>query len=183
MADYWPTRIRDKAAEILGTLPTFAGRVQANAILPMKAADLPCIRCTLLGRTMSPRGDATAGEPDFISSLRIGISALINADAVDALDTSLYQATEDMLDALLTQPAWLTMFEGITGIENSYHQVDQAASGAELLMAEARLIITIRQGEDFPPVIPDSFTELHMASNRPGATSDDPFGADIDLPS
>ncbi|BCP53786.1 hypothetical protein K32_24030 [Kaistia sp. 32K] len=183
MADYWPPRIRDHAAQLLGTLPGFAGRVQANAILPMKAADLPCIRCTLLGRTMSPDGDATAGEPKFISSLRLGISALINADAVDALDTSLYQATEDMLDVLLTSPAWLASFEAITAIEASYHMVDQASSNAELLMAEARLIITIRMGEAFEPVLPDSFQRLHMASNRPGATSDKPFGADIDLPS
>lgn len=165
--------IRDTTAARVGSILLFGGRVQRNSALPTKDSQVPCCLVYFGGDTMVAEGDANAGEPNFVHSLRLAVSGLVKADSAAFLDGALDDAMEAILSVLLHDGEWVGLSEAIERIDRTYefHERDR------LLMAEARLVFTLSYRSDWPPVVTDLLESVAM--RRDDEQANEPFGVDL----
>lgn len=157
--------IRDATVQRLSRLSRYGSpaRIRKSFLLPTKDSEVPCALVYFAGSSMTAEGDANAGEPTFVHSLRLVVSSLIKANASEALDGELDEAASEILDTLLSDASWLRLFDGVPQIERSYQLA--ADEPKRLVMAEARTIFTIEFRTEWPPVVVDDFAAVTIRTD------------------
>ncbi|MCX5496438.1 hypothetical protein OSH11_17155 [Kaistia dalseonensis] len=169
--------IRDETARRLEALSRYGSpaRVRKSFILPTQDSEVPCALVYFGGVSMTTDGDANAGAPSFVHSVRLVVSCLVKANDPEELELELDDAANEVLETLLTDPSWLELIDSVPQIDRNYKLHDE---NKRLLMAEARMIFTINYSSDWEPRVPDRFATGRI---RTGDTPGD-INAELNLP-
>jgi hypothetical protein len=157
--------IRDAAMAIIDGLGLFK-ETRVVASFQWQPSDLPACGVYLQRETAAPLGDLNAGEPDFMHEAVIGISILAKSFTEDELVVAVDRPVKAVLRALLTNPDFLKLFNGVSGVSRSPTLV----SNAEGFISETRLEITVEFPTVWVPYVPDDFETVVMTT-RPLGTS------------
>lgn len=170
----YATEIRDAALTLLAARAVQADKpfrkTRSNWGWPLADTDLPALSVFLPRETMSPDGDANAAEPKFINDMTLGVVISVGFDTPEALDEDTVGRADTALEALLTTPSFLKLFESI-------ERVDQKTvfdKDGQTFLVEIQFDITIRFRTDWPPVVPDDFLSMSIAARpigKPVSTS------------
>lgn len=160
-----PIAIRDDTARRLSGLaryfpegrPAGPARIRRSFILPEQDDQLPCLQVYFAGNSMSPDGDANAGEPSFIHTARIAVAGILKADEVDDLDDQVAAALQEHLEILLRDVDWLDQFEAVEGVEQSFR-----VENSNYLAAIALTVFTISFRTAWEPRVPGEFAGINL---------------------
>jgi hypothetical protein len=188
--------IRDGILQRIKQVPTFASvkkfsTTVANRIQP--ADQIPYFGCYLIDEQLTPDGDANAGEPRFLHTVKIGFSVVIANNDAEAAEASLDSAHWALMN-LLTNPAWHRFvvpgyepihIEGITRGSRK-HIFGNAANTNETPLAELRMDLTFTHRTSFRPGPFDDLKSMHVTvaypwPYDPGAY-DPPFTVEYQFP-
>ncbi|GJD58360.1 hypothetical protein [Methylobacterium dankookense] len=129
-----------------------------------------------------PDGDLNAGEPSFITELSLVFllktfgDAADDADDIDqwrnpnALESDLQPSSEMIVRALLSNPKFVGLFEGVASME----ETRSFPRDGETFYAQARIEMVVQYRMTFPPYVPDDYRKTVLVTKRPGADPDAP---------
>jgi len=135
-----------------------------SPMLQVQPSDLPLLGVYILREQRTPMGNANHAEPKFKHSLTLGFSGAVHADTDD--QNKLYQLEETMSeldDILLTNPKFVTLVEGFTGMDRQ----SQYAKVGETTLFEIRVEMQMEFSGWFDPLVPDDFNTLHVTTEYP----------------
>ena len=139
-------------------------------MLQVQPTDLPLLGVYILREQRTPMGNANHAEPKFKHALTLGFSGAIWADTDD--QNKLYQLEETMSeldDILLTNPKFVTLVEGFTGMDRQ----SQYAKVGETTLFEIRVEMQMEFSGWFDPVVTDDFNTLHVTLEYPPGVDPD----------
>lgn len=141
----------------------------------LQPLDLPCLSVGIISETMTPDGDANAGDPHFMSHVTIGIGVVRGFDDTSVLDGRIDADITDIETKLLTDPTFVrlwpgTLFEGVIQITRRrlYPQ------DGETYFCELRLEMTFETRVEYPPAITSPFAGFSMQTSPVGASAGTP---------
>lgn len=135
-----------------------------SPMLQVTPADLPLLGVYILREQRTPMGSANHAEPKFKHSLTLGFSGGVHAETDD--QNKLYQLEEAMSevdDILLTNPKFVNLVEGFTGMDRT----SQYAKVGETTLFEIRVEMVMEFSGWFDPLVPDDFNTLHLTMQYP----------------
>ena len=155
------TKAHDNLAAAFG--PRFK-TYRKSPMLQVTPADLPLLGVYILREQRTPMGSANHAEPKFKHSLTLGFSGGVHAETDD--QNKLYQLEEAMSevdDILLTNPKFVNLVEGFTGMDRT----SQYAKVGETTLFEIRVEMVMEFSGWFDPVVVDDFNTLHLTMQYP----------------
>lgn len=168
----YPMLLRDGILDRVKAMPYFANfTFSSNKMLQIQAQSLPFCGVYLIQETMSPDGDADAGEPRFRTMVRIGFSVIIVNNDPDAAEYQLDRAMQALTGGLFSDP---TLYHNdqfqiqgyVAGIRN--HVFGAAGADNETPIAELRFELTCDLGTiDYPPIVLDDLEVIHVKTSFP----------------
>lgn len=140
--------------------------VRDNWGWPLDTTDLPALSVFLPRETMTPDGDANAGEPSFVNDCTFGIIVSLGFAKPEELKGQLAERADPILDALLQTTAFLRLFESVERIEAE----TVFAKEGETFIAELQIKFAVRFRTDWPPIVPDRFESVALTLREHGQT-------------
>jgi hypothetical protein len=162
---HYATMVATKAHDYL--VAGFGSRFKTYRKTPMlqvQPSDLPLLGVYILREQRIPMGNANHAEPKFKHTLTMGFSGAVHADTDD--QNKLYQLEETMSeldDILLTNPKFVTLVEGFTGMDRQ----SQYAKVGETTLFEIRVEMQMEFSGWFDPLVEDLFNTLHVTVAYP----------------
>ena len=154
--------IADAAFAIVKTIPGW-NSTRRTPMVQVNPEDLPALGVYILREQWSADGDANAGEPSFVHDLSLGFSgAIALTDAVTQL-TVLDGLMAAICSALLTNPNFIALSEGIASIDRRL----VFSKEAETSLAEIQIEMRVQYRSNWPPLTPDDFNTLHVKTGFP----------------
>ena len=139
-------------------------------MLQVSPSDLPLLGVYILREQRTPMGNANHAEPKFKHSLTLGFSGAVHADTDD--QNRLYkleQVMSEVDDVLLTNPKFVRLVEGFTGMDRT----SQYAKVGETTLFEIRVEMVMEFSGWFDPVVVDDFNTLHVTTAYPPGVDPD----------
>jgi hypothetical protein len=96
------------------------GNVVKDQDQPTSDAELPVAIVHVMFDKGKAAGNARHGYPYFEHEINLVVDVYAKAASGTAVKAALYAAGEAVLQALLTDPAWLALGDGIQSLEQSY---------------------------------------------------------------
>ncbi|UPT91104.1 hypothetical protein HAP41_0000020560 [Bradyrhizobium barranii subsp. apii] len=157
--------IQAKAMELLQA--GFGARFKTYRLTPMlqvQPGDLPILGVYILRERHLPHGSYNHAEPKFDTELTLGFSGGVHVetDKQDQL-SQLENWMGELLEILLTNPKFVKLTEGMTGID----RVGQYATVGETTLYEIRLEMGTRYWTDYPPKVVDDLKTVHITTQFP----------------
>ena len=171
--------LREVFLSTVKQLPFFAGfKIRRNKRVPLQTEDIPCLGVYILDETLSPDGDANAGDICFINTFRIGFSVTIknndDADAEQKLDAAWWAIMNGLWRDQYVTSFWdtwnvhtstgnpdNTRFEGVpTGTRR--HVFGNAGANNEFPIAELQYDCSITYRSEFAPFITDALDTITL---------------------
>lgn len=167
--------VRDAVLSRLKALNTLAGFAFAKtSFVAVQPQDVPFCGVYFLSETMTPEGDANAGEVRFRTTTRLGISIVVQNNDAEASDMKLdqiYQAIMTRLfsdDRLYNDPN--VKVQGFTS-GTRLHVFGNLGKDNEIPIAELRLEIGCDLGTIvYEPYVPDDLEIIHVTTDYPDGT-------------
>ena len=150
------TELRNGTVERLIAAGIAGGRVASSRYASIEADGSSQARVYLRKGQYRADGDPRAGEPSFVRERVLVISLVRAAGITEELDDDLDADIEDVLEALLTDPSYLSEIEGIGSAEIEY----VSKTEGEFRTIEAVIEIEVLDRIQFEPAIADSFESL-----------------------
>ena len=165
--------IRDAAyARLVAAMGASFKATRKVPIPTLQADQVPQLGVFLLQEQYSPQGDFRTGPPRFNVDATYGFSVVDLASAPGVLDGALDGFIDRIETTLLTDPTFLELFEGVSGMKRSYEWFKDG----ETYYAEARLQMNIGYAAEFLPVTANALQQVAVTS-EPGAIPADEFSA------
>jgi hypothetical protein len=162
---HYASTVQAKAMELAQA--HFGVRFKTYRLTPMlqvQPADLPILGVYILRERRLQDGHANHTEPHFKHTLTLGFSG---GCAVETDKQSLLPALEEMMseldDALLTNPKFVNLTEGVTEMD----RIAQFAKVGETTLYEIRVEMAMEFSSRFPPVIVDDFKSVKVTTQFP----------------
>jgi hypothetical protein len=129
-------------------------------MLQVQPTDLPMLGVYILRERFTPLGHANHAEPRFHTELVLGISGGVDVETDKQNEIGVLEdmVSEEALQILFTNPKFVVLTEGITGIDRQ----GQFAKVGETTLWEIRLELTIPYESRYLPNVPDMFNLLHI---------------------
>jgi hypothetical protein len=169
--------LRNVFYDALKSDPFFAGyHCRKAPINVVHIEHLPFLGVYIVDENMVPDGDADAGEPRFIHTLRIGFSVLIANNDPDTADATVDAAWWRIMNRLWTDAhimnVWFSTNPDNTRIEGLVRGTRRHVYGTNALnqqtpVAELRYEISCTFRTNWPPVITDDLLEIDMTVGSP----------------
>jgi hypothetical protein len=157
--------------ERLRLIPPFnsAAKVVRTIARPTQIEHIPFLGAYFLDENGGPDGDANAGEPRFVTTLKLGFSWIIldndPEEAEDKLDVAYWSFMK-----ILHDPAWKDFGNGIRCEAITDYALDKIYGNRinETPVAEMQMQITLTHRIYFDPIIDDAFEVLHSTTEQAG---------------
>jgi hypothetical protein len=168
---HYATMVATKAHDYLAG--AFGARFKTYRKTPMLQVtpnDLPMLGVYILREKRTPMGNANHAEPKFKHELTLGFSGAVHAETDD--QNKLYfleQVMSEVDDILLTNPKFVNLTEGITGMD----RLSQYAKVGETTLFEIRVEMVMEFSGWFPPKVEDDFNTLHVTLQYPPGVDPD----------
>lgn len=162
---HYASIIHTKAYEIASA--HFGARFKTYRKTPMlqvTPADLPMLAIHILRERRDQDSHANHGEPKFKHVLTMGFSGAVHGETTD--QNKLYlleEAMSELDEALLTNPKFVNLTEGVTGMD----RISQYAKVGETTLFEIRVEMVMEFSSYFPPVVPDMLETIHITTQFP----------------
>ncbi|MGD9766855.1 MAG: hypothetical protein AB7U62_04355 [Pseudolabrys sp.] len=175
------TRIRDA---IIARVQTLAGYTsfRKTPVAQLQPEQLPAMSVFILSEQMQPDGDANAGEPNFSSTVTIGISVIRGFEDPATLEGQVDADVDAIETLLLCDPTFVhfgpdPLFEAVTSI-NRRRLYPQAG---ETYLAELRLEIAFLARVSYPPRVTDILETVHVTTKPALSGNPTPLSGEITL--
>ena len=143
--------------------------------------DLPYMAVYFLGETLNAEGNANHGEPNFVHDCDYGVSVIMALSDEEEHEEMLDDAFDAVLGyttgvlGLLTDPTCFKnpafVVEGITKITRK-NDFGMLGANNETPVGELKLGLTLQFRTDWPPLVVDDFTTMHVETRYPHADTD-----------
>lgn len=188
-------RIRDAIVERMQAIPGLpVTTLRTQPVPQLQEDELPGLLVVIMGETLTPDGDANAGEPHFEADITIGISIVEGYGTPEQIDGDVDEMITLIENALLTDPTFVRgvdpakakddperypLFEAVTRIQRRRLFPQEG----EMYLGELRVEITFTKRVSFEPVIPDVLEHVVITARPAGAgPGTPPIGLTIDIP-
>lgn len=155
-----PIDIRDATVASVRALTGFTN-VFGNRVRPTKPDMLPLACVWHMGDRTEPWGDANVGSVRFDHTLGMAVDVMVKAGTEDQLNAEIVGLVEPVRLALLTDPAWVGMFEAVTKADVNYSYPDEGG----FLYARGVIEFELKFRSEWSPATPNDF--LQMAVTGP----------------
>jgi hypothetical protein len=161
--------------------PAFSGfKLRKTRQLPIQTADIPTLGASIVDESLGPEGDGNAGELRFMTTARIGFSAVIVNNDQEASETTLDRLYMALLNGVLRDP-YLTGFIDTyspelgeeTDLNARFESVPRITRRMnfgvmgqknETPIAELQCEMTLFYRQDFPPTIQSDLDVVEVQS-------------------
>jgi len=176
--------IRNVFFDALKADPFFAGYTcRKTPMNVVQIEHLPYLGVYLVDEAMLPDGDANAGPPHFIHTLRVAFSVMIANNDMDAAEAMVDAAWWRIMNRLLTDAHIMnvyystnpdnTLIEAVTR-GTRRHVFGATALNQQTPIAELRYEMSCTFRSYWPPVITDELLEIDVSTGvKPGDTADE----------
>jgi hypothetical protein len=166
---HYASEVQKKAMELLQA--GFGSRFKTYLNVPMlqvQPTDLPVLGVYILRERRVEDGHANHTEPHFKHQLTLGFSGgvHVSTDRQNELPL-LEQWMSELDDLLLSNPKFIRLTEGITGMD----RVAQYAKIGETTLYEIRVEMMLEFSSRFPPLVPDVLEKVVVDTQFPDAES------------
>lgn len=161
------------AANVLG------GKIAKDRDVPTDVSEMPLAIVHVMADKARPAGGARTGIPDFVHETALCIDAYAHGEAGAAVKRTLYQAGEAALQALLADPTWLALIEGVQSIESSYLLPQEGMH----VFAGLRIELVVLHRTEWPPALAEApdFATASIGVDMDG-DGDADLGATVSVP-
>ena len=174
--------IRDAMLDRVKVLPFFKNKFNKfgrSKALPIQPENIPYAGCYIVDETLTPDGDANAGDIRFEHALRLGFSIVIRNNDPDETEDKLDGAYWSLMNGLLRDASLTNMLgaydadgaEGfaIEGFTRGTRKNVYGTAGLnnEMATAELQLELTCKYRTMWSPVIEDDLITIHTVTGFP----------------
>ena len=160
-----PIEIRDGTALRLAVLPGLTNVYKARTT-PGQDDQLPYACVWYAGERTQPNGDANTGTPSFLHTLTLVVDVMTKAGDDATLDTEIVGLVETARATLMTDPTWISLFEGIEKIDTRYSYPKEASD----VVVQAIIEIEVTFRSRWEPVILHDLKTVAVTVERCAAT-------------
>lgn len=175
----YPLRVRDGMLNRIKMMPFFAAfNFTSNKAKVILTESIPFCGVYILQEFMASDGDAQAGQPRFRTTVRYGVSVIIQDNDTEKAEWQLDKALQTISRGLFTDPTFYNnsyfKIQGFTGGKRE-HVFGHIGSDQQTPIAELRWELMCDLGViDYPPVVPDMLEVIHEETIFPDDTTGDP---------
>lgn len=141
-----------------------SGRVEIDRDRPAKVSDMPFAVVQVIEDKATADGHAETGVPDFVHETTLCVDVVRKGSSGEAIKAQLYADGENVLQALLADPTWLALIDGVGGVHTAYLPADES----DVQAAGMRVALTVKHRSTWPPVITDDLVTVAVGLDGDG---------------